>query len=104
MTTTDPFNTPQPRRETVLETARQAIGGDRQRDYGDPEPGFTTAGRIIAAVLGVEEVTAEQVALIAIALKISRLKNTPNHADSWVDIAGYAALGGEVASMPGRHI
>jgi hypothetical protein len=30
-------------------------------------------------------------------LKIARLKNSPNHRDSWVDIAGYAACGAECA-------
>ena len=36
-----------------------------------------------------------QVYLCLNQLKVSRLIETPTHADSWVDIAGYAALGGE---------
>jgi hypothetical protein len=30
-----------------------------------------------------------------VAVKQARLIISPNHEDSWVDIAGYAALGGE---------
>lgn len=30
-------------------------------------------------------------------LKIARLANNPEHMDSWVDLAGYAACGGEIS-------
>lgn len=87
----------EPERDRVLERARYAISGPRQRDYGPPEPGFTRTGKMWAAILGVPEVTAEQVAACMVALKLARLSETPTHRDSWDDIAGYAALGGEVA-------
>jgi len=32
-------------------------------------------------------------------VKMARLAKNPNHQDSWVDIAGYAGLGGEIGSM-----
>ena len=31
-------------------------------------------------------------------LKVARIKGNAQHADSWVDIAGYSALGGEIAT------
>jgi len=31
-------------------------------------------------------------------LKLARIKTSPEHADHWIDIAGYAACGGEVAT------
>ena len=37
------------------------------------------------------------VAAMMIMLKISRARQTPTHKDSWVDMAGYAACGYEVA-------
>ena len=91
-------------RDRILDRARAAITGPRQRDYGSPEPGFSRAGKMWAAVLGLETVTAEQVAMCMVALKVSRLAETPSHRDSWDDIAGYAALGGEVAATPGRYL
>jgi hypothetical protein len=30
-------------------------------------------------------------------LKLARLENQPDHMDSWVDLAGYAACGAEIA-------
>jgi hypothetical protein len=41
-------------------------------------------------------VDVDEVILCMIAVKMSRLIKTPEHEDSWVDIAGYAALGGEI--------
>lgn len=87
----------QTERDRILDAARVAITGSRQRDYGSPEPGFTRTGKMWAAILGLEEITAEQVALCMAALKISRLATNPSHRDSWVDGPGYFALGGEVA-------
>jgi hypothetical protein len=31
-------------------------------------------------------------------VKIGRLTNSPSHEDSWTDLCGYAALGGEIAT------
>jgi hypothetical protein len=39
-----------------------------------------------------KEVTPNQVYLCLIAVKMSRLVESPRHRDSWLDIAGYAAL------------
>ena len=40
--------------------------------------------------------TAHDVAAMMILLKVARLATSPDKWDNWVDIAGYAALGGEV--------
>lgn len=93
-----------PERERLLEEARRAISGDRQRDYGPPTPSFDRIGKLWAAILGVEEVTAEQYAMCMIAVKLGRLVESPNHRDSWMDIAGYAGLGAEVAATEGRYL
>lgn len=70
--------------------AHRLVHGDRGEDYGHPMDDFTRTGRIWSAILGLDEVTPEQVALCMIAVKISRLCNTPDHRDSIIDIAGYA--------------
>ena len=48
---------------------------------------------------------ASQVALCLAQLKIARLIQSPEHPDSWVDLAGCAALGAEVAgaTIEGVH-
>jgi hypothetical protein len=35
--------------------------------------------------------------LMMIQLELARIKTSPEHADHWIDVAGYAACGGEVA-------
>lgn len=77
-------------------------GGQRRQDYGDALDSFEAIAKLWSVVLGVD-VTAEQVALCQAMLKMGRLLNTPNHEDSWVDIIGYAALGGDIAMRPGRN-
>jgi hypothetical protein len=90
------------KRDETLDTAKALIGGDRARDYGDATESFTRLGIIWGALLGTE-VSAAQVAMCLAALKLSRLSQTPNHQDSWVDLAGYAALGSEVSQKGAPH-
>lgn len=84
-------------RETVLTTAEQLINGDRAKDYGDASENFQRIANLWAPILGVE-VTATDVALCLTQLKVARLITSPAHKDSWVDAAGYIALGGEIAN------
>lgn len=84
-------------REELFGTAATIISADRQATYGPAKDNFSSTGRLWAQVLGVP-VTPEQVALCMVLLKIDRLRVTPSHEDTWVDILGYAALGGEIAT------
>ncbi|UXE04429.1 hypothetical protein SEA_FUNSIZED_58 [Mycobacterium phage Funsized] len=90
-------------RSQLLHDADTAISGDRQRDYGPVLPGFERIAALWSIILGTE-VTAEQYAMCQIATKVGRLVETPNHRDSWLDVAGYAALGAEVAATDGRYV
>jgi len=40
---------------------------------------------------------AQEAVAMMILLKLARMKGNPSYADNWVDIAGYAACGGEIA-------
>jgi hypothetical protein len=82
-------------RSRCLETARDLITGDRNRDYGEPLDNFQRIATGWAVVLGCE-VTPHQVALCMAWLKIARLCETPGHADSYVDAAAYVALADEL--------
>lgn len=84
-------------RSEVLTTADGLINGDRAAAYGDPGESSERLGKLWGALLGVE-VTPAEVAMCLAALKLSRLAQSPDHFDSWVDLAGYAALGAEVSS------
>lgn len=86
-------------RDRTLTTARELINGDRARDYGDARENFQRIADLWTPILGVP-VTASDVALCLTQLKVARLVTSPGHVDSWVDAAGYIALGSEVATAP----
>jgi hypothetical protein len=46
----------------------------------------------------VHAITPEDVVACMIALKLARLAEDTSKDDSWVDIIGYAALGGEIVN------
>ncbi len=75
--------------ETILQEAQRLVHGPRQQDYGHPLDDFTRTAAMWSAILG-QPVTAEQVGLCMIAVKISRHCNHPKR-DNLVDAAGYAA-------------
>lgn len=83
-------------RKFFIDKAGELISGQRADDYGDATESFRRIAVIWSAILGVK-VTAEQVAACMIGLKLGRLSNETSHEDSWVDIIGYAALGGEAS-------
>lgn len=83
------------RPKSILEEADKLINGDRLSDYGTASENFGNIAKIWSVVLKTE-VTPEQVALCMIGLKMVRAARTPDHHDSWVDIAGYVACADNV--------
>lgn len=90
------------RARRICETAADLVNNDRNAVYGDAEVNFTETGDLWAVVFG-HDVTPEQVAICMALVKVARLVKSPDHADSWTDGVGYLALGGGIASRPGRH-
>lgn len=76
----------------MLGRAAGLVAGDRIETYGSPVAHFSRVARIWSEILGTE-VRPGQVIECMIALKLMRLAHNPEHADSWVDVAGYAACG-----------
>jgi hypothetical protein len=80
---------------SVLSEADALVHGDRGADYGHPSIDFGRTAAMWSALFG-HEVTPRQVPLAMIAVKLSRLAQSPGHRDSVVDIAGYAETWGMV--------
>ena len=85
-------------RKDTLETALDIIQGDRHNEYGPAQDHFKEAASVWSLIMK-KEVTPAQVILCLAALKLVRLSTKNDHQDSWVDLAGYAALGNEVSSV-----
>lgn len=80
---------------TINQIAEELINGQRQQDYGDKLSNFTQIAMLFSGVLAHKlnpgtTITADDVALLMIQVKVARLAKTPTHFDSIVDIAGYA--------------
>ena len=75
--------------DMLLDAARTIA--ERGRVYGDSAVNMATTAQLWSTVLGFD-VTGAQVAICLIQLKVARLLVTPDHSDSAVDIAGYAAV------------
>jgi hypothetical protein len=90
------------RRSLCLQTAERLVNHDRNTQYDDPQADF----RIIAGLWTVylrarfgitEDVAKHDIAAMMSLLKLARISHQPENFDSWVDLAGYAACGWDVA-------
>lgn len=98
------------KRPEILDKAKACVCGQREQDYGTPEDNFA----VIAALWGDflwhkhpelqkaiapnKLIDSATVAALMALLKIARIASGPEKADSWIDLAGYAACGGEIAT------
>jgi hypothetical protein len=88
--------------EHLLEHARDLISGDRNRTHGDRHENFARTAAIINAVFD-SEVTAADVPLLMVCLKLGRLCVGAHNLDNYTDGAGYMALAGELADKAERE-
>lgn len=84
-------------RKEILDEAARIVTGERQNQYGSAEDSFALIGGLWSDYMGVR-ISPIDVALMMILLKVAREKGGKGKADNWIDIAGYAACGGEVAT------
>lgn len=79
----------------MLHRAEDTINGPRQQEYGDKLANFSQIAMLFQGVLArkllpTAAISPEDVALLMMCVKMARLANMPDHADSILDIAGYA--------------
>lgn len=84
-------------RDEILSKAKSIINGERQGTYGDAEDSFQTIADMWSAYLNTE-ISSEDVANMMILMKVARNSSGVYKDDNWIDICGYAALGGEIQS------
>ena len=107
------MNTPLDPAAVLLDQAKVIVTGARRQAYGTPEDNFRTIAalwqtylerrfpaRLQATKVGEPQellrcgvLSATDIATMMALMKLARLAETPDHADSWRDLAGYAACG-----------
>lgn len=85
------------KREDILKTANECVNGARQQDYGNPEDNFKQIGKLWSAYTG-HEYSPVDVSIMLMLMKVGRMKTGKGTTDTYVDICGYAACAGEIAT------
>ena len=78
-----------------LEKANALIAGDREKDYGDKVHNHNNIARLWSAYLGTE-IKAHDVAILMTLLKVARTKLGVVSEDTYIDMAAYSAIAGEI--------
>lgn len=89
------------KREEILDAAKRCVCGDREQDYGSPENNFQTIADLWTSYLQAQGVNLDFLVLYDVAamlalLKIARIASGHAKEDNWIELAGYAACGGEL--------
>jgi len=82
-------------RGKILDEAKRLTASDRNEIYGDPHINHKRIADLWSVYLETE-ITPSQVALCLCLVKIARLIETPDHLDSFIDLAAYGAIAGEI--------
>ena len=85
----------------LLKEAKKLVEKDRHEDYGDKLKNHQNIAKLWSAFLDVE-ISAHDVAICMGLVKIARLKHA-HKKDSYLDLAAYAAIAGEIEERTDRH-
>lgn len=90
-------------REDILKTATEIVCRDRNNTYGGPEENFNVIAEYWSIYLNKKyeigvPISAEDIANMMVLFKMGRITTAKTYkADSYIDVAGYAACAAECA-------
>ena len=90
-------------RDEILNTAKSIINGEREETYGKAENSFKMIADLWSGYLDMN-VSSVDVANLMILMKVARNSSGVYKKDNWIDICGYAALGGEIQEKENNEI
>lgn len=88
-------------RADILDKAKQCVCQDRNDQYGEPEESLGAIAEFWETFLRRKKdvdikISAEDASAMMVLFKIARTTTGKPKIDSWIDMAGYAACGGEL--------
>lgn len=86
----------------ILDKAKTIINGERQGTYGNAEDNFASIAAFWSTYLNTA-INSTDVANMMILMKVARNASGVYKDDNYIDICGYAALGGEIAARPSKN-
>lgn len=90
-------------RKEILKQAADAVCTDREGQYGSPEDNFRRIADLWTTYCGGYLFEPKDVAMMMSLLKIARIATGKHKDDNYIDLAGYAACGGELSSLEPRE-
>ena len=81
--------------KSFLMNAHILVSGERHKDYGDKVDNHKNIAKLWSAYKDVE-ITAHDVAIMMCLLKIARTKLGDVSEDTYIDMAAYGAIAGEI--------
>lgn len=85
----------------ILAAAEECVISSRATVHGDAEDSFASIARLWSAYLDLpveRSLTPHDAAALLALMKLARFQHNPAHTDSAIDLAGYAALMGEMGA------
>lgn len=88
-------------RSEILQHVEKLVCNERNKTHGDPQLQFATAQTLKAVLANgpSKQPPPQQEALELICTKLARIVHGAPYLDHWLDIAGYAAIGGESVEL-----
>lgn len=87
-------------REDILQAAIDLTTGDRLAAYGPPVENHQRIADLFGLCTG-KEISAHEVAMLLHCVKLSRIRQTPDLRDSYIDGAAYLGIAWECISEGG---
>jgi len=81
--------------EEVLDEAKDLVGGDRHRDYGDKLINHERIAKLWSTYLE-KDIRPDQVAIMMGLVKVARSMHNPQKKDTYVDLSAYSAIAYEI--------
>ena len=81
--------------KNFLIKAESLVAGDRHKDYGDKTDNHKNISKLWSAYKDIE-ITAHDVAIMMCLLKVARTKLGEVSEDTYIDMAAYGAIAGEI--------
>ncbi len=78
-----------------MKEALKILKGPREKEYGNKKENHDNIAKLWSAYLNIN-LTAHDVALMMLLLKVARTKSPNPTRDTYIDMVGYSAIAGEV--------
>lgn len=88
---------------TIADEAKTIVNEERVKEYGAPDKNFARVASAINALYGTD-FKPWDVPVIMSLVKLSRVVESPQKRDSWIDLIGYALANELAADAEGREL